>query len=462
MFVARTKKDLRAWATEQLEMTGAEARASLSDAEFDKETGEITYHGYLAISAKPVFEFPDNLKSITDGLYLENCENLSRLPEGLSIEDSLSIIDCDQLVSLPIELKVAGSLELEGCAALENYYCEDPGRLHQLTRSGRDIHLQYWQRLKCLPTGFATEGNLTLLDLPSLTDLPEGLSVAGWLMMISRCPQLRYLAENTSIAGWMSLAHCPGLQTLPASLRVGGRLMIEDCQGLEESYTRDPARLKELADVANGLSLSGWEKLWELPDGLSVTGGLSLQNCTNLFSLPIGLKAGHLDLNGCPHLERYYSARPERLLNLRSMAHGFSLSGWKQLKRIPDGLSKVDSLDLSDCTNLESLPEHLEVKGSLDLHNCKALRGLPPHLKVGKRLTLSSCPNLVEIGEGLDVGTLQVRDCPKLVSLPDDIRVEDTLTVQQHLETEARRLHRAGKVGAVVVGGSGSFSRADN
>lgn len=73
-----------------------------------KEQGRIEVH----IKDNPeLTEIPDCL-NVCDVLDLENCSNLSKLPDNLNV-DFLFIKNCPKLTELPKGLKVCGKLDWE-------------------------------------------------------------------------------------------------------------------------------------------------------------------------------------------------------------------------------------------------------------------------------------------------------------------------------------------------------------
>ena len=82
------------------------------------------------------------------------------------------------------------------------------------------------------------------------------------------------------------------------------------------------------------------------------------------------------------------------------------------------------TIDLRDCPGLRVLPENLKVNGSLYLSGCPGLRALPENLTVKGTLYLNDCPALKSLPENLKAGkTLYLRNCPALKSLPENLKV---------------------------------------
>lgn len=129
-----------------------------------------------------------------------------------------------------------------------------------------------------------------------------------------------------------------------------------------------PARLR-----AYDLNLSG-TRIAGLPSDLSVTSRLDLAGCEELESLPAGLTVGTLNLRGCVNL-----------------------------KALPEGLD-VWFLDLSGCWAFEGWPERATIHGGrLQLRGCTALRSLPSYVRRLSGLNVRDCPNLTHLPEDLVV-----------------------------------------------------------
>ena len=129
----------------------------------------------------------------------------------------------------------------------------------------------------------------------------------------------------------------------------------------------------------------------KLPDDLSVESILNLSGCTELVELPAGLKLGTLHLRGCQSL----AALPEDL--------------------------DVWFLDLTGCWNLHTWPKRAAIhSGRLTLRGCTALTELPAYLG--------------------PLAALNVRDCPNLRNLPEQLRITGWIDVAQSGLAETRRL----------------------
>ena len=91
---------------------------------------------------------------------------------------------------------------------------------------------------------------------------------------------------------------------------------------------------------------------------------------------------------------------------------------------LPDELQRVEgSLILRGCTRLTSLPAGLRVGGSLYLEGCTGLRSLPAGLEVGCSLFLNDCFRLRSLPDGLQVGHSLWLGGSGVFDLPTDLRV---------------------------------------
>lgn len=149
-----------------------------------------------------------------------------------------------------------------------------------------------------------------------------------------------------------------------------------------------------------------------LPENLTVD-ALNLRG-TEIAVLPAGLRCQVLDASGTL-LKRL----PDDLV----VRTRLELSGCEDLEELPRGLT-VGSLAVRGCAALQRLPEGLDV-WFLDLSGCHAFETWPQEIHVrGGRLQLRGCAAVRELPSGLcRLSALNVRDCPLLKTLPDDLVV---------------------------------------
>ena len=258
--------------------------------------------------------------------------------------------------------------------------------------------------LSVLPEGLNVVGYLR--GCMSLAGLPEGLRVGGDLYL-GGCTSLSVLPEGLNVGGYLDLGGCTSLSVLPEGLRVGGELYLGGCTSLSV--------LPEGLNVGGELYLDGCTSLSVLPEGPRVGRDLYLRGCTSLSVLPEGPRVGRdLYLRGCTSL----TGLPERL----RVGGDLSLYGCTSLSGLPEGLNVGGHLSLYGCTSLSGLPEGLRVGGHLDLGGCTSLSGLPEGIRVGGHLNLGGCTSLSGLPEGLRVGGhLNLDGCTSLSGLPEAI-----------------------------------------
>jgi len=191
----------------------------------------------------------------------------------------------------------------------------------------------------------------------------------------------------------------------------------------------------------------------DAPDGLTVLGVLDYSEKSQRPlppRFPHGLSVDVLDLSGrdvtsLPHgltcYELNLSRTPIRMLpdDLRVDSR-IDLSGCERLEQLPDGLT-VGTLILRGCTALTRLPERLDV-WFLDLTGCWAFETWPQSASIHSgRLQLRGCTALRSLPPYLNrLSALNVRDCPNLTSLPDNISVSGWLDLGHSGLTEETML----------------------
>ena len=216
-----------------------------------------------------------------------------------------------------------------------------------------------------------------------LDNLPEGLTVEGWLDLGGT--EIARLPKGLKVSGHLNLAFTP-IKTLPEGLSVGGDLYLNNTliTALPEGLTiggdlcLDHTRIAELPDdlsVGRDLSLS-FTKVTTLPKGLTVCRDLRVNN-TKITSLPEGLTVvGNLVLSDTP-----IRALPDDL----RVGYDLTLND-TAIEKLPKGLTVNGHLDLRR-TPITNLPEGLTVKRDLHLHYAP-IKTLPEGLAVGGRLSL--------------------------------------------------------------------------
>ena len=131
-------------------------------------------------------------------------------------------------------------------------------------------------------------GNLDLRWRDDITELPDNLTVKGWLDL-EGCANIPKLPIGLTVGGWLDLSYTL-ICELPENLTVGAGLYLNDTPIREL-----PVNLT----VGGDLDLSGTE-ITELPANLTVVGWLDL-SYTFIRELPEGLTVGRwLELIGTP------------------------------------------------------------------------------------------------------------------------------------------------------------------
>ena len=263
---------------------------------------------------------------------------------------------------------------------LDNWVNEAPNE--------REVRQRVNDQIKIDNGRLEVNGDLDLSNT-SLTSLPQGLHVTGWLDL-SNCTGLTTLPQGLHVGGGLFLDGCKSLTTLPQDLHVGGGLFLDGCTSL--------TTLPQGLHVGGNLKLADCTSLTTLPQGLHVTGWLDLAYCTGLTELPQGLCVSKLTLKGCT--------------GLTTLPQGLHVTGW---------------LNLSNCTRLTSLPQNLHVGGDLNLNWCSGLTSLPQNLHVGGKLWLHSCTSLTELPDW-------VFNTSDLNYVPDNLEQTDTYKTFQILK----------------------------
>lgn len=172
--------------------------------------------------------------------------------------------------------------------------------------------------------------------------------------------------------------------------------------------------------VDGDLDLSKREDLLALSPHFRGAWGLDLSGCAQLESLPDNLDVKRLDIAGCSSLETL----PAGLKTYQLIAQNTGL------RSIPDDIQVEYKLDLTNCRELASLPDGLTV-GSLIIRDCVSLKSLPNHLSV-YFLDAAGCHQLQTWGEDghIEVGNINLRDCFMLSYLPDWITKISSLNIR--------------------------------
>jgi len=134
--------------------------------------------------------------NVEGDLDLEDCKNLTSLPEGLTVvEGDLNLANCTSLKELPKGLTVEGDLYLRNTL------------------------------ITSLPKDLKAERSLDLEDCKNLTSLPEGLTVVEGDLNLANCTSFKELPKGLTVEGLLDLRNTP-ITSLPKGLTVGGNLYL--------------------------------------------------------------------------------------------------------------------------------------------------------------------------------------------------------------------------------------------
>ncbi len=146
------------------------------------------------------------------------------------IDDVLMPVD-EALARLAANGKIVGDVDFRGCPSLTSL----PGGL----QVGGWLFLAGCASLAGLPDGLVVGGNLYLSDVQSLASLPVGLKIGGDIYL-RRCTSLASLPEGLEVGRGLYLNGCTSLTSLPEGLEVGGRIIGADLLPRKPSRTRSP------------------------------------------------------------------------------------------------------------------------------------------------------------------------------------------------------------------------------
>ena len=213
---------------------------------------------------------------------------------------------------------------------------------------------------------------------------------------------------------------------LPPNL-TARRLLLNQSKNL----THLPANLK-----CQYLEMDG-TAIRSLPDDLRVELKLDLTDCTELRELPRGFTTGALVLRGCTFL-------PELPEDLR--VNFLDITGCTSLRRFPErGRVSHGRLVARDCANLEALAPWLTELSVLDLRNCAKLNSLPEGLRVSSWVDISGT-GITRLPESMQGVGLRWRGVPvseQIVFRPETLTANDVLS-ERNAEVRRIMLERLG------------------
>ena len=414
---------------------------TISKEEFQRLYGEnnlpdipITVNEDLDLSTfTEVIELPNNL-TVLGNINVKACISLSALPNNLNVHGDLDLEGCTSLRALTADLNVTGSINLKGCTGLTT--------LPENFQVGENLHLDGCISLLSIPKNLSVNGDMFLRECPNLTTIYERLRVEGSLYMgnyekhyrikIDGCTNLSSISEWLSVGGELDLNGCAALRELPEGLHVGGKINLKNCTSL--------IKLPEDIQVMGDINLDRCSGLRSFPENLQCKGSLTLRYCTGLRILPDGMKPHYLSLYGCTGLR----ALPKGL-NVTTI---LGLGGCSNLTSLPKDLKFGERLVLEKLPGITEIPKEIETLGDLIITNCPNFISLPEKLVVGGCLKIKNCPKLTTLPKGLRIekdfilsseqeegGTLNIK------KLPDDLFVGGKLDSSYYggLESLGRR-----------------------
>ncbi|KDP24756.1 hypothetical protein JCGZ_25496 [Jatropha curcas] len=306
---------------------------------------------------------------------------------------------------------------------------------------GISLDMSTAKELNLKPTAFEKMYNLKFLKFyASLSKikvyLPKGLS---------------FLPEELRLLHWYQFP----LKSLPlgsyvenlVELRMHKSKLKELCSGVQQlgnlkfvnlSHSKELIRVPDLSKAAKleFLDLSYCESLVEIPspEYLSKLTRLHLTKCDSLCTLPSLLDLKSLKefrASECLKLAEF----PEFPCNVEELVLQRT-----RIEKVPPSigsLSRLSSLDLSDCTMLESLPDSIcNLKSLMDFQitGCVNLKRLPENIgnleSLGGLNAINS--GLIELPDSIcnlrKLRTLLVGNCANLHSVPEKLGDLESLT----------------------------------
>ncbi|MBC8008553.1 MAG: hypothetical protein H7067_00475 [Burkholderiales bacterium] len=141
-------------------------------AKFDGESLPAGIRCYeLDVRESRLRKLPPDLR-IDGRLVLDGCAQLEELPESLSA-GSISLRGCAAISALPEGLNT-WFLDMTGCTGFERW--PQRGTIHH-----GSLVLRGCARLGNLPSWLGRLSQLNLAECPALREIPEGVSVTGWI-----------------------------------------------------------------------------------------------------------------------------------------------------------------------------------------------------------------------------------------------------------------------------------------
>ncbi|GLU08349.1 hypothetical protein SLE2022_252670 [Rubroshorea leprosula] len=325
-------------------------------------------------------------------LIINNCPKLESVPtSGLQSLQKLSIVNCS-VCSIKDLLAASKCLKSLSLGTLPNLgFIPSIDGLTTL----QTINLSGLPNLRSIPSldGLISLQTINLSGLPNLRSIPslDGL-ISLQTINLSRLPNLRFTPSLDGLTSLQNLFlfECE-IECLPSGVSSCTALKILHVWGCHNLISI-PEELKELHSLVE-LRIVDCSKLRSIPEK-------PLACLTSLKKLNIG--GFWEELEEFPGLGS--------ILYLKSSLEELQLYGWKKLTTLPpqiQHLTALKELFISKFDEVETLPEWLG--------NLSSLKGLH----------VDSCSVLRYLSSGLSFCTgldrLVIRDCPNLVSIPEEV-----------------------------------------
>ncbi|GLU05051.1 hypothetical protein SLE2022_221750 [Rubroshorea leprosula] len=407
-------------------------------------------------------------------LNVKDCDELERLPSGLSSCTALEVLyitRCCNLVSIPGELKQLQSL-------VKLVFCDCPKLKFIPSLEGlvslKIINVKDCDELERIPRGLSSCTALEKLWITRCSNLvfiPEKLKQSQSLveLVFGNCPKLKFIPslEGLVFLKKVFIIHCDELERLLGGLSYCTaleKLWITRCsnlvsiaeelkqlKSLVELVFRNCPKLKFIPNLEGLVSLktvniTDCDELEHLPGGLSSCTALEklwITRCSNLVSIPEELKQLQslvkLDIWECRKLKSFPEEILGSLSSLKTLGLGlFSeeleefpdlsstsslevlrLEGWGESLTLPRQIHRLTALRNLTITSIngveEALLENLSCLKTLEIQNCCRLGCLSGGLSSVEELVIANCPNLVFFqGEFKELRSLRISSYPKL------------------------------------------------
>ena len=163
--------------------------------------------GNLDLRNSPIKFLPRNLTRVGGYLWLDFCENLQSLPNGLKVDGDLDL-RFTNITFLPSDIQVKGDLDLRNSS------------------------------IKSLPSDIEVGGNLILM-YSQIEKLPDNLTVNGYAWLY-HCKNLQSLPNGLKVKGDLDLRYT-NITSLPSDLEVGNHLYLYQTP-IADMYTIEQIR----------------------------------------------------------------------------------------------------------------------------------------------------------------------------------------------------------------------------